>query len=116
MGIKLGDEFLKDNLELWFVVLGVLSNELDDLAIVVSRLLLIPSRLVDHTEAIVAIVDFGKALEEVASGFLSLIEFPGIDQIDRGVGRRGELILLLIDGYGAECLAHISEDLGRALP
>jgi len=87
---------LKDGLELWVVVVGVFSNELDDLAIVVGRLLLISSRLVDHAEAIVAIVHFRKALQEIASGLFRLIEFPGLDQIDRGVGRSGELILLII--------------------
>src|SRR6185312_14558220 len=71
---------------------------LDDLAVTVGRGLPISARLVDHAEAIIAIVDLRIALEELARGLLGLIELALVDKIDDSVGVAGEFVLLLIIG------------------
>lgn len=43
-----------------------------------------------------AVVNCGEADDEIAGGFLCLIEFAGMHEIDRGVGRFGQLVWFII--------------------
>jgi hypothetical protein len=79
------------------VLLRVGANEVDDFAVAVGRLFLIASGLVDHSEAIPAVMRIGEARDEVAGGLLGLIELAGLDEVDGGVGRRGQLVLGLVN-------------------
>jgi uncharacterized protein with PhoU and TrkA domain len=56
------------------VVVGVGADEVDDLAVAVGGLLIVASRLVDHSELVPPIMHIGEALEEVARGALGLAE------------------------------------------
>jgi hypothetical protein len=88
---------MEDGLEFGVVLLRVGANEVDDFAVAVGRLFLIASGLVDHSEAIPAVMHIGEARDEVAGGLLGLIELAGLDEVDGGVGRRGQLVLGLVD-------------------
>jgi hypothetical protein len=91
---------LEYRLKLGIVVVGVSANDVDDFAVAIGRLSVIASGLIDHGEAIPAIVDIGVAFEKVARGLLGFVEFAGMDEIDGGVGCRYELVLFL--GCGGE--------------
>ena len=88
---------MEDGLELGVVLLRVGANEVDDFAVAVGRLFLTASGLVDHSEAIPAIMHIGEARDEVAGGLLGLVELAGMDEVDGGVGRRGQLVLGIVD-------------------
>src|SRR5277367_1587917 len=66
------------------------SDELNYLAVTVGRTRVIPASLVNHAEPLMAIRHFGVALQQFARGPLSLIEPPGVHQIDHGIGGRIE--------------------------
>ena len=72
------DELVEDGFEAGIVVVRVGSNDVDDFAVAVGRLSMISSGLVDHAEAIPAVVHVGEAFEEVASGALGAFDrLPG---------------------------------------
>jgi hypothetical protein len=79
------------------VLVWVFANEVDDFPIVIGRLLVIASGLVDHAEAIVAVVDLGEALQKIAGGLLGLVEFSGMDEVDHRVGSGSKFILVLVE-------------------
>ena len=81
------DELVEDGFEAGIVVVQVGSNDVDDFAVAVGRLSMISSGLVDHAEAIPAVVHVGEAFEEVASGALGLVELALVDEVDCGVGQ-----------------------------
>src|SRR5580704_6235972 len=96
-GGEAGDELMKDGLELGIVLRRVGANEVDDFAVAVGRLFLIASGLVDHSETIPAIMHIGEARDEVAGGLLGLVELARMDEVDGSVGRRGQLVLGIVD-------------------
>lgn len=59
--LELGDELVEGGFDLWLVLIGMSTDELDDLAVVVGGLFFLAARLVDHPEAIIAVVDLGIA-------------------------------------------------------
>ena len=59
------------------VVVGMAADEVDHLAIALGRLPAVAARLVDHSEAIPAIVHVGEADQQVARGCLGLVELGG---------------------------------------
>src|SRR6267142_6492612 len=61
------------------VLIGVSADEVDDPAVVVSGLLMIAARLIDHPQSIVACVDLGEAHEEIRSSLFGFIELSGVD-------------------------------------
>jgi hypothetical protein len=84
---------VEDGFEAGFVVVGVVANELDDFSVAVGGLAIVTSGLVDHAEAIPAVVDIGEALEQIAGDLLGFIELVLIDEVDGGVGSGGEFVL-----------------------
>jgi hypothetical protein len=56
--IEFRDPALDGLLEVWVVVVGMLVDELDDLAITVSSLFVLASSLVHHPQTIVTVVHF----------------------------------------------------------
>src|ERR1700674_1167836 len=91
------DEYV---LEAGLVVVGVLLDERDHLSVAVGRLLLVATGLIDHAEAIVAIVHRGEQHQEIAGGLLGLVELAGTDEFGSGVGRDGEFVLVSVLGAG----------------
>jgi len=65
------DEYV---LEAGLVVVGVLLDERDHLSVAVGCLLVVATGLIDHAEAIVAIVHVGEPHQEIARGALGLVE------------------------------------------
>lgn len=70
-------------------------DELDNLAVAIGRGFAITACLVDHAQAIVPIVDFGIAFQELARGLLGLIELAFVYEVDDSVGVVGQLILVI---------------------
>jgi hypothetical protein len=72
---------------------------------------------VHHAEAIPAGVDFGIALNQIASGGLGLLELAGVHEVDRGIGGLGQLVLFLgiVVGIaeelccGSTCRQHVTD-------
>jgi len=52
--------------------------------------------LVDNSQSIVAIVDFGEAHEEIPCSLFGFVEFAVVDHIDDCVGRGGEFIGVIV--------------------
>jgi hypothetical protein len=98
------------------VVVGVGADEVDDLAVAVGGLLIVASRLVDHPEAIPAIMHIGEAFEEVARGALGFVELAGTDEVDGGVGGSVEFVGVVrnISQHGGSRLAQACEMCGSA--
>src|SRR6185437_8318269 len=67
-------ELLEGNLEVWFVVVGVGVDELDDLAVAVRGRLVVASCLIDHAEPIVTVVHLRVTLDELSSHSLRLVD------------------------------------------
>src|SRR5207244_11253161 len=82
------------------VVVGVLLDERDHVSVAVGRLLLVATGLIDHAEAIVAIVHVGEQHQEIAGGLLGLVELAGTDEFGSGVGRDGEFVLVSVLSAG----------------
>src|SRR6202521_5812725 len=76
------DEYV---LEAGLVVVGMLLDERDQLSVAVGRLLLVAAGLIDHAEAIVAIVHVGEQHQEIACGLLGLVELAGTDEFGSGI-------------------------------
>src|SRR5487761_1165472 len=91
------DEYV---LEAGLVVVGVLLDERNHLSVAVGGLLLVATGLIDHAEAIVAIVHVGEQQQEVAGGLLGLVQLAGTDEFGSGVGGDGEFILVSVLGSG----------------
>src|SRR5947209_17378667 len=90
------DELVEDGLEAGSVVVGVGTNDIDYFAVAVSRLTIIASGLVDHAEAIPAIVNIREAFEQIAGHLLGLIEAALVDEIDGSVGCDRELVFGIV--------------------
>ncbi len=87
-------------LEVGVVVVGMLPDERDHLPIALGSLPVLATGLVDHSEAIVAIVHVGEQHQEVAGGLLGLVELAGADEAGGGVGRDGQLVVVSVLGPG----------------
>ena len=74
----------------------MLTGELDDLTIAVSGLFVQTARLVHHTQAIIAVMDFWIAFQEVACGGFCLIELTLVYEVHDGVGVAGQFILVIM--------------------
>jgi hypothetical protein len=82
---------------------AVLADDVDCLAVVVGGTAVIAAGLADHAEAIIAIVHIGEARQEIVGGVLGGVELAGMDEVDDGVGCRGQLVGDL--GFGSGKLA-----------
>ena len=102
------NELAEDGLEAGIVVLGVGANEVDDFAIAVRGLSVIASGLVDHAEAIPAVVHVGEAFEQIAGRLLGLIEPAVEDEFGGSVGRSRECVL----GILVVCVGDVGGDVG----
>src|SRR5712672_3243652 len=87
-------------LEAGLVVVGVLPDERDHLAIAVGSLTVVATGLIDHAEAIVAVVHVGEPHQEIAGSLLGLVELAGTDEFGGGVGRDGQFVLVSVLGAG----------------
>ena len=76
------------------VVVGMLADEFDHLAIAVGRLSVVAAHLVHHSEPIPAVVHVGEADQQVACGRLGLVELGGADELHHGIGGGIELVLI----------------------
>ncbi len=76
------------------VVVGMLADEFDHLAIAVGRLSVVAAHLVHHSEPIPAVVHVGEADQQVACGRLGLVELGGADELHHGIGGGIELVLM----------------------
>src|SRR6202795_2730373 len=86
--------------EAGLVVLGVLPDECDHLPVTVGSLTVLATGLIDHAEAIVAIVHVGEQQQDIAGGLLRPVELAGTDEFGSGVGRDGEFVLVSVLGAG----------------
>jgi len=68
------------------LVVGMLADEVDHLAIAVGRLSAVAARLVHHSEAVPAVVHIGEADQQVACGRLGLVELGRGDELHHGIG------------------------------
>jgi hypothetical protein len=93
---ELDEHFLEARL----VVVGVLPDECDHPPVTVGSLTVLATGLIDHAEAIVAIVHVGEQQQEIAGGLLGLVELAGADEFGSGVGRDGEFVLVSVLGAG----------------
>jgi len=83
-------------LEAGLVLVGMSTDEVDDLAVVVGGLLVVATRFIDHPQSIIAVVNFGEAYEEIPCRLLGLVEFAIVDHIDDGVGCVGQFIGVIV--------------------
>ena len=74
--------------------LVVLASEGDDLAVAVGGLSVLASGLMDHSEAIVAVVHIGEPHQEVAGGLLGFVEPSGVNEFAHGVGGGGQCVVI----------------------
>src|SRR5271166_3308818 len=90
------DELLEDGLELGGIAVWVVANDNDGFAVVVGGLAMIAACFADHAEAVVAVMDIGEARQEVVGGLFGGIEIAGLDHVDHGVGRLGQLVEFIV--------------------
>ena len=90
-GVEAVDELLVAILEAGIVDVRVFAHEGDDFAVIVDGLPMVATDLADQTEAGVAVMHVGKALQQCIGGLLRLVELAGVDEIDDGVGGGGQL-------------------------
>jgi hypothetical protein len=76
------------------VVVGMLTDEVDHFAIAVGSLSVVAVRLVDHTEAVPAVVHVAEADLQVACGSLGLIKLARRDELHHGIGGGIKLVLM----------------------
>src|SRR5271157_2645731 len=104
------DEPLEDGLEAGIVGAGVVADDIDGFAVVVSGLAMVAAGFADHAEAVVAVMDIGEAREQVVGGLFGGIEIAGADHVDHGVGRLGQLVEFImfmeIAGQGLPARRH----------
>ena len=89
-------------------------DEGDGLTVVLGRLLAIAARLVDHPEALEPVEHFRVTDEQVTGGGFGLIEAAGVDEVDDGVRRRVEVVIVL-DGVVGGLYAQPWRGPGRVL-
>jgi hypothetical protein len=77
------------------VVVGVLANEGDDLAVAVGGLSVLASGLMNHCEAIVAVVHIGEPHQEVEGSLFGLVELSGMNEFGHGVGGIRQFVVAL---------------------
>src|ERR1700683_5762932 len=99
-GVEAIHELDEHFLEAGLVVVGVLPDECDHLPVTVGSLTVLAMGLIDHAEAIVAIVHVGEQQQESEGGLLGLVELAGTDEFGSGVGRDGEFVLVSVLGAG----------------
>src|SRR5258706_8499500 len=63
-------------------------------------LTVVATGLIDHAEAIVAVVHVGEPHQEIARSLLGLVELAGTDEFGGGVGRDGQFVLVSVLGAG----------------
>ena len=78
------------------VVVGMLADEVDHLAIAVGGLSAVTARLVHHSEAVPAVVHVGEASEQVACSRLGLDKLGSANQVHYGVGGDIKRVLVSI--------------------
>jgi len=78
----------------------VLLDERDDLSVAFRGLEIVTAGLMDHAEAIIAVVRFRELDQEIVGGLFGLIELAGTNEIGSGVGRDGEYVLVSVHGAG----------------
>src|SRR5580704_206207 len=83
-------------LEAGLVVVGVVPDECDHLAVTVGSLPAVAARLVHHSEAIPAVVHVGEAAERVACSRLGLVKLCSANQVHYGVGGDIKRVLVSI--------------------
>jgi hypothetical protein len=74
----------------------MLADEGDDLAVALGCAAVIAPRLVDHAEAVVAVMYLGEAFEQIVGGALGLVELPGLDEIDHRIGGGGQFVVFVV--------------------
>ena len=72
---------------------GGAAGERDGLAVVAGSLGVVATSLVDVSEALETVDVIGEATDEVTGGGFSVIEAPGVDEIDDGVGQLVEIFV-----------------------
>jgi|GEM_PF-3842069 len=95
-GVEFLYQSVKGVLEAGLVLVGMSTDEVDDLAVVICGLFVVAPGLVDHSESIIAVVHFGEAHEEIPCRLFGLVEFTLVDHIDDGVGCFGEFIEVIV--------------------
>jgi len=109
-----------DFLEPGVVVVGVVADEGEGLTVIFGGFPVVPTRLVDHGETIIAVVDAGESLQQFLGGLFGLIELAGLDHIDDGIGCHGQFegefvfVIAIGEGSGAWAL-RFAGGVGRAL-
>ena len=81
--------------EFGVVQIGVITHELDDLAIAVGGFAVLAAGLIDHAEAVVPVVHLRVVHEKLACGLLGFIELACLHQGNDGIGILGEIALVL---------------------
>ena len=87
---------MEDGLEFGIVGVGVAADDVDGFAVVVGGLAMIAAGFADHAEAVVAIMDIGKAREQLVSGLFGGIEIAFLDHVDHRVGRLGQFVEFVV--------------------
>ena len=82
--------------ELGLELVGMSTDEVDDLTVVIRGLFVVAACFVDHPQSIVAVVDLGEAHEEIPCCLFGFIEFAVADHIDDRIGCGGEFIGVII--------------------
>jgi hypothetical protein len=90
------DELDEHFLEAGLVVVGVVPDECDHLAVTVGSLPGVAARLVHHSESIPAVVHIGEAAEQVACSRLGLVKLGSANQVHYGVGGDIKRVLVSI--------------------
>lgn len=62
--------------KLGLVLVGMSADEVDDFTAVIRGLFFVAACLVDHSQSIVAVVDFGEANEEMPCSLFRFVELP----------------------------------------
>jgi len=109
---------VEDGLEAGIVVFRMGADHFDDASIAVGRFLVVASRLVDHAEAVPAVVGVGEAFEQMAGDLLGFVEPALVDEIDGGIGIGGEFVLGIVGidvNVGVE-LVEAVDDIDVAAP
>ena len=90
------DQQVEGGFELRLVLVGMSADEVDDLSIALCGLLFVAACLVDHTQPVVAVVDFGEAREEIPCSLFGFVEFAVVDHIDDRIGCDGQFIGVIV--------------------
>ena len=80
------DQLLVSDFEPWIIVARVFLDEGDDFPVAFGSLSAVSPGLVDHTEAIVAVMPLGKALQQLSSSTFGFVQISRMDHVDNGVG------------------------------